>query len=200
MQRTQRSSCDRLAPFIGLGQQLSATDRRGRPRPSRQPSRSPPTFDQTRFNGDSRFRRQCAAHGYRHPHLPPDPAALHARRSRTVLPAVLAPLSHPLRPGCPDSLTRGRPRVHAGRPLQRLLDLRLWAVRMRMAADHPSHRLQWHQVRPRDRRERTRLVAMVHPENIASARVLTKLGFAIERSLRYSGVPDTDVNLFARAL
>jgi len=46
----------------------------------------------------------------------------------------------------------------------------------------------------------SRLVAMVHPDNIASARVLTKLGFAIERSFRYSGVPDTDVNLFARAL
>jgi ribosomal-protein-alanine N-acetyltransferase len=45
-----------------------------------------------------------------------------------------------------------------------------------------------------------RLVAMVHPENLASARVLTKLGFAIERSVRYSGVPDTDVNLFTRAL
>ena len=41
---------------------------------------------------------------------------------------------------------------------------------------------------------------MVHPENLASARVLTKLGFAIERSVRYSGVPDTDVNLFTRAL
>jgi ribosomal-protein-alanine N-acetyltransferase len=46
----------------------------------------------------------------------------------------------------------------------------------------------------------TRLVAMVHPENIASARVLTKLGFAIERSLHYSGVPDTAVNLFTRRL
>ncbi|MFN2202535.1 MAG: GNAT family N-acetyltransferase, partial [Caldilineaceae bacterium] len=45
-----------------------------------------------------------------------------------------------------------------------------------------------------------RLVAMVHPENVASARVLTKLGFTIERSLRYSGVPDIDVNLFARGL
>jgi RimJ/RimL family protein N-acetyltransferase len=45
-----------------------------------------------------------------------------------------------------------------------------------------------------------RLVAMVHPDNIASARVLTKLGFTIERSLRYSGVPDIDVNLFARSL
>jgi RimJ/RimL family protein N-acetyltransferase len=45
-----------------------------------------------------------------------------------------------------------------------------------------------------------RLVAMVHPENVGSARVLAKLGFAIERQLRYSGLPDVDVNLFAREL
>ena len=45
-----------------------------------------------------------------------------------------------------------------------------------------------------------RLVAMVHPDNAASARVLAKLGFAIERQLRYSGLPGVDVNLFTRDL
>jgi len=42
-----------------------------------------------------------------------------------------------------------------------------------------------------------RLVAMVHPENVASATVLTKLGFAVEKQLRYSGLQDVDVNLFS---
>jgi RimJ/RimL family protein N-acetyltransferase len=46
----------------------------------------------------------------------------------------------------------------------------------------------------------TRLVAMVHPDNVASARVVTKLGFSIEKTLRYSGLPDMDVGLFARSL
>jgi RimJ/RimL family protein N-acetyltransferase len=45
-----------------------------------------------------------------------------------------------------------------------------------------------------------RLVAMVHPENAASARVVTKLGFRLERQLRYSGLADVDVDLFARTL
>jgi RimJ/RimL family protein N-acetyltransferase len=45
-----------------------------------------------------------------------------------------------------------------------------------------------------------RLVAMVHPDNLASARVLAKLGFSVERQLRYSGLKDVEVNLFARAL
>lgn len=45
-----------------------------------------------------------------------------------------------------------------------------------------------------------RLVALVHPENAASARVLMKLGFAVERSIRFSGLKDVDVNLFARVL
>jgi ribosomal-protein-alanine N-acetyltransferase len=45
-----------------------------------------------------------------------------------------------------------------------------------------------------------RLVAMVHPANTASARVLEKLGFSIERQLRYSGLPGVDVNLFARSI
>lgn len=46
----------------------------------------------------------------------------------------------------------------------------------------------------------TRLVALVHPDNVASAGVVTKLGFAVERTLRFSGLKDVDVNLFARAL
>ena len=45
-----------------------------------------------------------------------------------------------------------------------------------------------------------RLVALVHPDNAASARVLDKLGFSIERPIRFSGLPDIDVNLFAREL
>ena len=45
-----------------------------------------------------------------------------------------------------------------------------------------------------------RLVAMVHPENAASAQVLGKLGFSIEKQLRYSGLPDIDINLFSRDL
>jgi RimJ/RimL family protein N-acetyltransferase len=45
-----------------------------------------------------------------------------------------------------------------------------------------------------------RLVAMVHPDNVASANVLTKLGFTVEKQIRYSGLNDVDVNLFARSL
>jgi len=30
--------------------------------------------------------------------------------------------------------------------------------------------------------------------------VLAKLGFAVEKQLRYSGLPEVDVNLFARDL
>jgi RimJ/RimL family protein N-acetyltransferase len=45
-----------------------------------------------------------------------------------------------------------------------------------------------------------RLVAMVHPENVASANVLIKLGFAVEKQLQYSGLEGVDVNLFARDL
>ena len=46
----------------------------------------------------------------------------------------------------------------------------------------------------------TRLVAMVHPDNEASARVLAKLGFAVEKQLRYSGLQGVDVNLFTLEL
>jgi RimJ/RimL family protein N-acetyltransferase len=45
-----------------------------------------------------------------------------------------------------------------------------------------------------------RLVALVHPDNFASAKVLAKLAFAIEKQVRYSGLNNIDVNLFARVL
>lgn len=45
-----------------------------------------------------------------------------------------------------------------------------------------------------------RIVAMVHPDNVGSARVLAKLGFSIEKQIRYSGLRDVDVNLFTRSL
>lgn len=45
-----------------------------------------------------------------------------------------------------------------------------------------------------------RLVAMVHPENVASARVVTKLGFSVEKQVDYSGLPGVRVDLFARLL
>ena len=46
----------------------------------------------------------------------------------------------------------------------------------------------------------SRLIALVHPDNTASARVVTKLGFSIEKQVCYSGLKDVDVNLFARSL
>jgi len=45
-----------------------------------------------------------------------------------------------------------------------------------------------------------RLVAMVHPENVASARVVEKLGFLVEKKLPYSGLSGVEVDLFARSL
>jgi RimJ/RimL family protein N-acetyltransferase len=45
-----------------------------------------------------------------------------------------------------------------------------------------------------------RLVALVHPDNVASAGVVTKLGFAVEKQLRFSGLTGVDVNVFARNL
>jgi RimJ/RimL family protein N-acetyltransferase len=45
-----------------------------------------------------------------------------------------------------------------------------------------------------------RLVALVHSDNLASARVLDKLGFSIETQIRFSGLPDVDVSLFTRDL
>jgi ribosomal-protein-alanine N-acetyltransferase len=45
-----------------------------------------------------------------------------------------------------------------------------------------------------------RLVGLVHPDNHDSAKVLTKLGFAVERTMRFSGLENVDVQLFARAI
>ena len=38
------------------------------------------------------------------------------------------------------------------------------------------------------------------PGNVASVRVVTKLGFTREKCLRYSGLPEVEVDLFARKL
>jgi RimJ/RimL family protein N-acetyltransferase len=45
-----------------------------------------------------------------------------------------------------------------------------------------------------------RIVAMVHPDNVASARVLAKLGFSVEKKLAYSGLEGVEVDLFARSI
>jgi RimJ/RimL family protein N-acetyltransferase len=42
-----------------------------------------------------------------------------------------------------------------------------------------------------------RLVALVHPDNVASARVLAKLGFTVERQTPLSELPGVDLNLFS---
>ncbi|AXT47524.1 MULTISPECIES: GNAT family N-acetyltransferase [Chromobacterium] len=45
-----------------------------------------------------------------------------------------------------------------------------------------------------------RLVGLVHPDNAGSARVLSKLGFAVEGRVSLDFIPDTPVDLFARRL
>jgi [ribosomal protein S5]-alanine N-acetyltransferase len=45
-----------------------------------------------------------------------------------------------------------------------------------------------------------RLVAWVHPENAASARVLTKLGFSLERKTAIADIPGVDFDLYAKGL
>lgn len=45
-----------------------------------------------------------------------------------------------------------------------------------------------------------RLIALIHPENTASARVVGKLGFALEGKTPESGFPDIELDLYARAL
>ena len=45
-----------------------------------------------------------------------------------------------------------------------------------------------------------RLIALIHPENIASARVVDKLGFALERKVTVSWCPGVELDLFSRAL
>ena len=45
-----------------------------------------------------------------------------------------------------------------------------------------------------------RLIALVHPENVASARVLGKLGFVFERTTAAAWFPGVELQLHARAL
>jgi ribosomal-protein-alanine N-acetyltransferase len=45
-----------------------------------------------------------------------------------------------------------------------------------------------------------RLVGWVHPENVASARVLTKVGFSFERTTTIAGITDIEFDLYARRL
>jgi RimJ/RimL family protein N-acetyltransferase len=44
-----------------------------------------------------------------------------------------------------------------------------------------------------------RLVGWVHPENLASARVLTKLGFSFDRRTAVAGIPGIDFDLYSRS-
>jgi RimJ/RimL family protein N-acetyltransferase len=52
----------------------------------------------------------------------------------------------------------------------------------------------------RDVHALNRLVGLVHPDNAGSARVLSKLGFAVEGQVSLDFIPDTPVDLFARRL
>jgi RimJ/RimL family protein N-acetyltransferase len=52
----------------------------------------------------------------------------------------------------------------------------------------------------RDALRLKRLVGLVHPDNVASAQVLGKLGFALERQVAYPGLPEVKVDLYAKAL
>jgi RimJ/RimL family protein N-acetyltransferase len=45
-----------------------------------------------------------------------------------------------------------------------------------------------------------RLVGWVHPDNVASARVLTKLGFSFDRRTAMAGSPDVDFDLYTKRL
>ena len=45
-----------------------------------------------------------------------------------------------------------------------------------------------------------RMIALVHPENVASSRVLQKLNFGFERKAAVSWFPGVELNLYARAL
>ncbi len=46
----------------------------------------------------------------------------------------------------------------------------------------------------------SRLVAMVHPDNLGSIRVVSRLGFLVERALDHPDFPDVRMNLFARRI
>jgi len=43
-----------------------------------------------------------------------------------------------------------------------------------------------------------RLVGWVHPDNVASARVLTKLGFSYERRTSVADIPGIEFDLYAK--
>ena len=45
-----------------------------------------------------------------------------------------------------------------------------------------------------------RLVALIHPDNVGSARVVGKLGFTLERQVDYAGLPGIPVDLYTRSL
>jgi ribosomal-protein-alanine N-acetyltransferase len=45
-----------------------------------------------------------------------------------------------------------------------------------------------------------RLIALIHPENTASARVVAKLGFGLERTISLSWFPGIELNVHARCL
>lgn len=45
-----------------------------------------------------------------------------------------------------------------------------------------------------------RLIALLHPENLASAKVVTKLGFALERNTNVSWFPGVELELYAKTL
>lgn len=52
----------------------------------------------------------------------------------------------------------------------------------------------------RDELRLKRLVGWVHPENVASARVLTKLGFTFDRQTAFADLPGVDFDLFVKRL
>ncbi|MFO1407620.1 MAG: GNAT family N-acetyltransferase [Steroidobacteraceae bacterium] len=52
----------------------------------------------------------------------------------------------------------------------------------------------------RDTLRLRRLVALIHPDNVASVGVVSKLGFSLERQTTYSGLPGVAIDLYSRAL
>ena len=52
----------------------------------------------------------------------------------------------------------------------------------------------------RDQLGLQRLVGWVHPDNVASARVLTKLGFSFDRKIAIADMPGVDFDLYAKRL
>ena len=52
----------------------------------------------------------------------------------------------------------------------------------------------------RDTLRLARLVALIHPDNVASVGVVGKLGFALERQTGFSGLPGVAIDVYSRAL